>query len=91
MRPPKQNAEFCWHMEDVLDIYTRPYDRRFPQVCFDERPVQLLADVRAPCQHAQRQWSAGERHSAWTMSTSARGQPTSCSGTSRSRASGMWR
>ena len=35
-------------MEDVLDVYTRPYDPRYPQVCFDERPVQLLADVRAP-------------------------------------------
>ena len=35
-------------MEDVLDVYTRPYDPRYPQVCFDERPVQLLADVREP-------------------------------------------
>lgn len=35
-------------MEDVLDVYTRPYDPRFPQICFDERPVQLLADVREP-------------------------------------------
>lgn len=46
--PPEQNAEFVWHMEDVLDVYTRPYDPRFPQVCFDERPVQLCADVREP-------------------------------------------
>jgi len=35
-------------MEDVLDVYTRPYDPRYPQVCLDERPVQLLADVREP-------------------------------------------
>lgn len=35
-------------MEDVLDVYTRPYDPRFPQVCFDERPVQLVADSREP-------------------------------------------
>jgi len=35
-------------MEDVLDVYTRPYDPRYPQICFDERPVQLLADVRSP-------------------------------------------
>jgi transposase len=46
--PPEQNAEFCWRMEDVLDVYTRPDDSRYPQICFDERPVQLLADVRAP-------------------------------------------
>jgi transposase len=35
-------------MEDVLDVYTRPYDPRYPQICFDERPVQLLADKREP-------------------------------------------
>jgi hypothetical protein len=35
-------------MEDELDVYTRPYDPKRPQVCFDERPVQLLADVREP-------------------------------------------
>jgi hypothetical protein len=35
-------------MEDVLDVYTRPYDPRYPQVCLDERPVQLLADRRPP-------------------------------------------
>ncbi len=35
-------------MEDVLDVYTRPYDPRRPQICLDERPVQLVADVREP-------------------------------------------
>ena len=35
-------------MEDVLDVYTRPYDPRVPQVCMDELPVQLLKDVRDP-------------------------------------------
>ncbi len=35
-------------MEDVLDVYTRPYDPRRPLVCFDEMPEQLLADVRPP-------------------------------------------
>ena len=35
-------------MEDVLDVYALPYDPRRPQVCFDERPVQLLGDVYAP-------------------------------------------
>jgi DDE superfamily endonuclease/Homeodomain-like domain len=46
--PPKENAEFVWRMEDVLDVYTRPYDPRYPQVCFDEVPKQLLADSRLP-------------------------------------------
>ena len=44
--PPKANAEFVCNMEDVLDVYKRPYDPKRPQVCFDERPKQLVADVR---------------------------------------------
>ena len=35
-------------MEEVLDVYKRPYDPKRPQVCFDERPKQLVADVRKP-------------------------------------------
>jgi hypothetical protein len=46
--PPAQNAKFVYHMEDVLDGYTRPYDPRFPQVCLDEASKQLVADVRDP-------------------------------------------
>jgi hypothetical protein len=46
--PPKQSAEFVWRMEDVLSVYTRPYDERFPQVCLDEKSKQLLGDIREP-------------------------------------------
>jgi len=35
-------------MEQVLDIYERPYDPDYPVVCFDERPCQLLGDVLMP-------------------------------------------
>ena len=35
-------------MEDVLGVYTRPYDPRRPQVCLDETSRQLLADVTPP-------------------------------------------
>ena len=35
-------------MEDVLDLYAEPLDPRRPQVCFDERPIQLLAEVHDP-------------------------------------------
>ena len=35
-------------MEQVLDIYERPYDPRRPVICFDERPCQLLGDVLMP-------------------------------------------
>jgi transposase len=35
-------------MEDVLEVYTRPYDPMRPLICMDEMPKQLLADTRAP-------------------------------------------
>lgn len=35
-------------MEDVLDVYKRPYDPNRPTVCFDERPKQLIAEMRKP-------------------------------------------
>ena len=35
-------------MEDVLDVYKRPYDAKRPLICMDEMPKQLLADVREP-------------------------------------------
>lgn len=35
-------------MEDTLDVYRRPHDPRFPQVCLDETSKQLLANVREP-------------------------------------------
>lgn len=35
-------------MEDVLDVYKRPYDPKRPQICMDETSKQLLADTRDP-------------------------------------------
>lgn len=35
-------------MEDVLEVYTRPYDPTRPVICMDEKPFQLLADARDP-------------------------------------------
>ncbi len=35
-------------MEEVLDLYERPYDPSEPVVCFDERPVQLVRETRIP-------------------------------------------
>lgn len=34
------------HMEDVLEVYRRPYDPRFPVVCMDEQPTQLIKETR---------------------------------------------
>ena len=46
--PPDENAAFVAAMEDVLDVYARPYDCRFPVVCMDESSVQLIGEVSAP-------------------------------------------
>ena len=35
-------------MEDVLELYERPYDPKYPLICFDERPCQLIGDVLVP-------------------------------------------
>lgn len=35
-------------MEQVLDVYKRPYDQLFPVVCMDESPRQLIDEVRTP-------------------------------------------
>lgn len=48
MIPPGQDAAFVAAMEEVLDVYCRPYDARFPVVNMDEQPVQLVAETRTP-------------------------------------------
>ena len=35
-------------MEDVLEVYTRPYDPKRPQVCMDETTKQLVSDILEP-------------------------------------------
>lgn len=35
-------------MEQVLDVYCRPYDARYPVLCMDEQPKQLIDEVRVP-------------------------------------------
>jgi hypothetical protein len=46
--PPNANAEFVWKMEDVLEVYKRPYDPLRPVVCMDETSKQLIAATRTP-------------------------------------------
>lgn len=36
-------------MEDVLDVYQRPYDPLLPVVCIDETNKQLIKETRIPC------------------------------------------
>jgi len=35
-------------MEDVLEVYHRPYDERRPVICVDEQPKQLVSETRTP-------------------------------------------
>lgn len=35
-------------MEDVLDAYELPHDKKRPVVCMDEKPYQLLGETREP-------------------------------------------
>lgn len=48
MIPPLANSDFVAHMESVLDVYKMPYDKRYPVVCMDESPKQLIKQTRIP-------------------------------------------
>ena len=45
--------DYIAKMEDVLEVYERPYDPQQPVVCQDEKPVTLQADVRLPRQQCR--------------------------------------
>ena len=45
---PTADPAFVSQMEDVLDVYQRPYDPTHPVVCLDETSRQLLAETRDP-------------------------------------------
>lgn len=46
--PPEKSGEFVWRMEDILEVYKRPYNPKRPLVCMDEISKQLLRDTREP-------------------------------------------
>lgn len=35
-------------MEEVLDIYKKPYDPQYPVLCMDEKSTQLVGELRDP-------------------------------------------
>jgi len=43
---PKLTPEYIQHMEDVLDLYEKPYDPLEPVLCFDEKSKELREDTR---------------------------------------------
>ena len=53
MIPSNGNAEFVAAMEQVLDVYGRPYQAECPVVCMDETPRQLIGETRAALPGAQ--------------------------------------
>ena len=46
--PPEQDAEFVCAMEDVLDVYHRPFDEKRPLVCLDEASKPLIGETVPP-------------------------------------------
>lgn len=48
MIAPRSNALFVARMEEILDLYSQPYDLSRPVVCMDEMPVGLVSDSREP-------------------------------------------
>jgi transposase len=44
--PKEGDAEFVLNMEDVLGVYKRAYNPKIPVICMDEKPIQLLGEVR---------------------------------------------
>ena len=64
-------------MEDVLEVYARPYDPRRPVVCMDETHKQLIGEVagafagRRPASRSESSMSmcaTGSRRSSWRWS-----------------------
>ena len=45
---PTLNEEYITRMENILDLYEKPYDPKEPVICLDEKSIQLLADIREP-------------------------------------------
>ena len=46
--PTQQNAAFVCGMENVLEVYTRPYDASSPVICMDESSKQCVQEIRPP-------------------------------------------
>ena len=76
--PGGVSADYVCAMEDVLDVYHKPYDPRHPVVCMDETIKQLIAEIES----VYRQLPVNPR--ATRINTSARAWPVSSCCWSRS-------
>lgn len=56
--PPEADSEFVAHMEEVLEVYARPYDANCPVICMDEQPIQfrkeMILPIEATAKHPKR-------------------------------------
>jgi DDE superfamily endonuclease len=50
--PPGEDAAFVAQMEQVLEVYQRPYDPRYPVVNMDEQHKQLIDEIKQPLEVA---------------------------------------
>jgi len=64
--PPQHDARFVAAMEEVLEVYERPYDPKRPMICLDEAAKQIIGEVREPLPlqraHSMRYDNEYERH-----------------------------
>lgn len=44
MIPPEKSSEFVANMECVLDVYKRPYNKKYAVICMDESPKQIIEE-----------------------------------------------
>ncbi len=58
--PPDADGEYVAQMEEVLDVYARPYNPECPVICMDEQPVPLHKETRQPIE-AERARQLGRR------------------------------
>ena len=50
MIPPQANSAFVANMENVLDVYKKPYNAACPVICMDESPKQLIEEGKPSIQ-----------------------------------------
>ena len=48
MHPPEGSSDFVCAMEDVLEVYHRPYEDNEVLVCLDETSKQQVKETRLP-------------------------------------------
>ena len=45
---PQNHPKFVMRMENILDVYKRPFDPNHRVICLDEKPYQLIGQTRPP-------------------------------------------